>query len=183
MALVSTPANSLGQALPTFSLPAVNGPAFDSATLPKDCAVVVMFICNHCPYVKAIEYRLIELGRDLRERSIPLVGICSNDSEAYPEDSFENLRLRAKEKNYPFIYLHDEDQSIAKKFGAVCTPDFFVYDRQHRLAYRGRLDDSWRDPARVSRRELYEATLALQAGQTLKSPEHPSMGCSMKWKE
>lgn len=182
MALTTTPEAELGKAMPSFSLSAVDGKNFRSSEIPKNTPVAIMFICNHCPYVKAIEDRLIQLGTDLRERKIPLIAICSNDSENYPEDSLENLRKRAQEKHYPFVYLHDESQEIAKTFGAVCTPDFFVYDKEQKLAYRGRLDDNWKEPAKVTRRELFDAVVKLSQGQKLTGPQPPSMGCSIKWK-
>ena len=141
-----------------------------------------MFICNHCPYVQAIEDRLISLAHQLRESSVPIFAICSNDADEYPEDNFENLRKRAQEKNYPFPYLVDESQAVARSFGAVCTPDFFLYDKHHALAYRGRLDDSWRDAGRVRKQELLESVKALLEGKPAPAEQVPSMGCSIKWK-
>ncbi len=140
-----------------------------------------MFICNHCPYVKAIEDRLIQLGHDLKARKINLIGICSNDEKNYPEDSFENLKKRSIEKKYSFIYLHDKTQEVAKNFGAVCTPDYFVYDKNLKLAYRGRLDDSWKDATAVTKRELYDAVICLDENKPIDFLETPSMGCSIKW--
>lgn len=179
---LTTPAPEIGHPLPPFSLPGVDGKTYRSADLPKDTPVVVMFICNHCPYVKAIEDRLIQLGHNLKEMNVSMIAICSNDSESYPEDSFENLKKRATEKAYPFPYLHDKSQVVAKTFGAVCTPDFFVYDKNHRLAYRGRLDDNWKEPEKVTRQDLLEAVMELRQGKTLTQPQNPSMGCSIKWK-
>lgn len=180
MALTFTPQDGFGDPCPDFTLPAVDGKTYGKQDFVNGHALVVMFICNHCPYVQAVEERLIVLGQDLRKLEVPLVAICSNDAKSHPEDSFENMQRRAREKNYSFVYLHDEKQEVARNFGAVCTPDFFVYDRQNRLAYRGRLDDAWKDPARVGKRELYEAVLLLEQGKAL--PEQtPSMGCSIKW--
>lgn len=142
--------------------------------------LLIMFICNHCPYVIAIEDRLITLGHDLMKEDINVVAICSNDENSYPDDSFENLKKRHKEKKYSFTYLHDPDQSVAKKFGAVCTPDFFLYDSGLKLKYRGRLDDSWKNPDLVTERELYNAALALKNKKSI-SQQVPSMGCSIKW--
>lgn len=183
MALTTTPEAELGKDLPFFSLPGVDGKTLSSKDLPQDTPIVLMFICNHCPYVKAIEDRLIALGQELRAKNIPVIGICSNDAESYPEDSFENLKKRAQEKNYSFAYLYDESQETAKTFGAVCTPDFFVYDQNHKLAYRGRLDDNWKEPGKVTRRELFEAVSKLASGDKLSGPQPPSMGCSIKWKK
>lgn len=181
MALTMTPFPEIGQACPDFSLPGVDGHTHSLKDFSTGPALVVMFICNHCPYVKAIEDRLVELGRDLQALKVPLVAICSNDAVNFPEDSFENMKKRAQEKGYSFAYLRDENQSVARTFGALCTPDFFVYDRTLKLAYRGRLDDSWKDPSKVTRRELLEAVRLLASGHP--APEHqtPSMGCSIKW--
>ena len=191
MALIYTPPPELGKTIPSFSLPNVDGSIFSSSTIQKNSPVVIMFICNHCPYVKAIEDRLIQLGLDLNKIDIPLIGISSNDASHYPEDSFENMKKRAIEKNYSFQYLYDESQSVAKDFGAVCTPDFFVYDKNHQLSYRGRLDDNWKEPHSVKHRELYEVVKIL-SGKSRDGDSHresnlknqiPSMGCSLKWKK
>lgn len=184
MALTFTPAPTASETLPEFSLPGVDGKIYASSSLRQTGKPsLVMFICNHCPYVKAIEDRLIELGRDLQALGVGVLAICSNDSSEHPEDNFENLRRRAKEKNYPFPYLHDEQQKVAHLLGAVCTPDFFVYDSQGHLCYRGRLDDSWKDPQKVTRRELFEAILLLLEGKPAPADFVPSMGCSIKWLE
>jgi thiol-disulfide isomerase/thioredoxin len=182
MALTQTPAAELGAPCPDFTLPAVfGGKSFSLKSFDKSEVLVVMFICNHCPYVKAVEDRLIDLAREYRTKGVSFVGICSNDAADYPEDSLENLGKRAKEKGYTFPYLYDETQAVAKSFGAVCTPDFFVYDRSRKLRYRGRLDDSWKDPALVKRQDLSLAIESIleneEVGESL-----PSMGCSIKWK-
>jgi thiol-disulfide isomerase/thioredoxin len=180
MALTYTPAGERGMKCPEFSLPSVDGKEYQKKDFANGEPFVVMFICNHCPYVKAIEDRLIELGTDLKNEKINVVAICSNDEVSYPEDSFENLRKRFFEKKYSFVYLHDKTQEIAKSFGAVCTPDFFIFDRDQRLAYRGRLDDSWKDPKAVTQRELYQAALLLKKNQITEN-QISSMGCSIKW--
>lgn len=183
MSLVYTPEVELGALCPSFSLPSVTGGTVDSSSLQNGRPFLVMFICNHCPYVKAIEDRLLQLGQDFLKNDLRIVAICSNDPADYPEDSFENLGQRARDKNYPFPYLFDETQAVAKSFGAVCTPDFFLYDKNSRLAYRGRLDDAWKDPAKVKRQELKAALERLLAGQSAPVDQVPSMGCSIKWKE
>ncbi|GIL16957.1 MAG: thioredoxin family protein [Oligoflexia bacterium] len=181
MALTYTPSPDLGNPCPDFTLPAVDGRTYSKKDFQKNKPLVVMFICNHCPYVKAIEDRLIQLGQDLKSQGVSVVAICSNDPTNYPEDSFENLKARALEKVYPFPYLHDLSQKVAHDFGAVCTPDFFVYDSDLKLAYRGRLDDSWKDPTKVTKRELYEAVQSLMRNEKLSTNQNPSMGCSIKW--
>ncbi|KYG67946.1 alkyl hydroperoxide reductase [Bdellovibrio bacteriovorus] len=181
MALTFTPFPDLGNACPEFKLPATDGKTYSLKDFPTGHPLVVMFICNHCPYVQAIEDRLIQLGQDLKKQNVSVVAICSNDAKSHPEDSFENLKKRAEEKSYPFVYLYDESQEVAHKFGAVCTPDFFVYDKNHKLAYRGRLDDSWKDASKVTKRELYEAVQTLIKDQKVSEEQTASMGCSIKW--
>lgn len=181
MALTYTNESDLGHSCPEFTLPSVFGEQYTKNSFVNGHPLLVMFICNHCPYVKAIENRLITLGQDLKKKNINVVAICSNDEASYPEDSFENLKKRAQEKNYSFIYLHDKDQSVAKRFGAVCTPDYFLYDKNLKLAYRGRLDDSWKEEDKVTKRELYQAALDLAEGKSISFAPVPSMGCSIKW--
>ena len=182
LALTYTPEkNNFGAACPAFSLPATDGKTYSQADFLNGKPLVIMFICNHCPYVKAIEERLITLAADLKKAEINVVGICSNDEINYPDDSFANLKKRAEEKNYGFPYLHDKSQQVARTFGAVCTPDFFVYDNAGQLAYRGQLDDSWKDPGLVKHRELFEAVIELSKNQTISRPQIPAMGCSIKW--
>lgn len=181
MALTYTPAGETGSLLPKFELPTVDGKIFSSKDTEGAKATVIMFICNHCPYVQAIEDRMIKLAQEWREKNVQFVGICSNDPTDYPEDKPEELLKRWRDKNYGFPYLIDESQNVAKAFGAVCTPDIFVY-AQNKLFYRGRFDDSWRDPQKVKKQELHEALKAITSGQIAPSPQNPSMGCSIKWK-
>ncbi len=183
MALTYTPNDNLGAACPDFELPGVDGRTYSLTDFTKvgTSGLLVMFICNHCPYVKAIEDRLIQLAKDLKRFNVPVLAICSNDEDSYPEDNFENLKKRWKEKEYPFVYLQDKTQKVARNFGAVCTPDFFGYDKNLKLAYRGRLDDSWKEPEKVTKRELYEALVKLSQGKYLDDGQTPSMGCNIKW--
>jgi peroxiredoxin len=183
MALTYTPDATLGSSCPDFKLPGVDNRDYQKSDFKNFKALLVMFICNHCPYVKAVEDRLISLGREMKLKGAEVVAISSNDAANYPDDSFANLRKRAQEKNYPFPYLYDESQNIAKTFGAVCTPDFFLYDADYKLAYRGRLDDSWKDPSLVKKEELKDAMLALINGQKPSDEQRPSMGCNIKWKK
>lgn len=183
MALTHTPAPDLNFHCPDFSLPAVDGKTYSLSDFRKSEVLAVMFICNHCPYVKAIEDRLIALGNYFQGKSVQVVAICSNDAEGYPEDSFENLKKRWTEKSYSFPYLHDEDQAVAKEFGAVCTPDFFVFDKNRNLQYRGRLDDSWKDATKVTREELKISIETLLSGKSISKEQTPSMGCSIKWRD
>ena len=180
MALVHTPDPELGAKCPDFNLPSVDGKNYSLKNFDGTNVLVVMFICNHCPYVKAIEDRLIELNVKIKELGGQVVGICSNDANDYPEDSFENLKARWEEKNYRFPYLFDESQEVAKSFGAVCTPDYFVYDASLKLQYRGRLDDNWQEPENVTKEELFEAAKAIVDGADV-GEQIASMGCSIKW--
>ena len=183
MALTYTPTQSLGQACPPFSLPHVEGGTLSREDFSQAKILVVMFICAHCPYVQAIEERLIRLAGSYSPDEVQFIGICSNDWNDFPEDSPENLLRRWKEKKYSFPYLIDSEQTVAQAFGAVCTPDIFVFDSDRRLAYRGRLDDSWKNPDKITREELNEAIQRTLASQPLNHEPIPSMGCSIKWKK
>ena len=170
---------------PPLVLPGVDGSLVDlheSIRRNRPKAFLVMFICNHCPYVKAILTKLIEEGQKLNKAGIPVFAICSNDAEEYPEDSFENMKLIAKLLNFPFPYLHDENQKVAKDYGAVCTPDFFGFNSDKILKYRGRLDDSGKKYQIGGKSELTEAMIEIAQTGTYEKPQIPSIGCSIKWK-
>ena len=178
------PISNFGEKGHDFELPATYGRRYTLADLKGERGTVIVFICNHCPYVKAIIDRLIRDARDLQALGVNTIAICSNDAAAYPADSFENMKRWADEKAFPFKYLHDESQVVARAYGAVCTPDFFGYNADLELQYRGRLDESKREAAVPSaRRELFEAMR--QVAETGKGPAEqvPSMGCSIKWRE
>ncbi len=180
MALIESTMPPLGTPCPDFALPGVDGHVYHRSTFHEPLLLVVV-MCNHCPYVQAVDDRINRLAKDYFHQ-VAVVGINPNDAEAYPEDSLDAMRERAKEKGYVFTYLRDEDQAVSRAFGAVCTPDYFLYDRERRLAYRGRLDDNWKQPGAVTREELREAIEALLAGRLPDSLQRPSMGCSIKWK-
>jgi peroxiredoxin len=181
MALTENRDVALGTPCPDFRLPTVDG-----GTVARDDVhepvLAVMFICNHCPYVQAVEDRLAALHREYDGRGVRLVGICSNDPTDYPDDAPAQLLARWRSKGFGFPYAIDASQDVARSFGAVCTPEFFVYGPDRRLRYHGRLDDSWRDPARVTRRELADAIDALLAGSVPSAEQAASMGCSIKWR-
>lgn len=183
MALVYTPEPALGSSCPDFNLPSTKGGSIsrDQARMVSGkpaTAFLVMFICNHCPYVKAIEPRLHALAKMFEGQPVGIIAISANDAERYPEDSFEKMR----EKPYAFPYLYDATQEVAARFGAVCTPDFFLYDSNLKLAYRGRMDDSWKDESAVRTRDLAGAIESLLQGMHPNRAQKPSMGCSLKWK-
>jgi peroxiredoxin len=173
----------LGSLAPDFALPGVCGQTWtrDDALGPN--GLLVMFICNHCPYVQAILDRIVRDARDLQALGVGVVAISSNDTVAYPEDSFDAMRRLWQDKRLPFPYLLDEDQSVARAFGAVCTPDIFVYDGDRHLAYHGRIDDSWKDASAVTQRDLADAFEALLAGRRPPTPQQHSIGCSIKWRK
>ncbi len=183
MAAIPPPAE-LGTTAPDFSLPGVDGRTLSLADVRGKNGTVVVFICNHCPYVKAITDRLVAAAGALSEKGVAMVAINSNDAVNYPEDSFDNMKVFAAERGFTFPYLHDESQQTARDYGAVCTPDYFGYDADLKLAYRGRLDEGRKDPPPPgARAELIEAmTMVAETGR---APEEqiPSMGCSIKWRE
>lgn len=181
MALTYTPPGELGSKLPEFKLQSVDGKTYSHQDFSNAKVLVVLFICNHCPYVKAIEDRILKLSAELSSVHVQFLGICSNDPAEYPEDQPKELLKRWQDKNYRFPYLVDETQDVAKSFSAVCTPDIFVYNSRQELAYRGRFDDSWRDSQKVQKQELRLAIEAILQGQ-IPPKQVPSMGCSIKWK-
>ena len=170
----------LGSLCPDFRLPGVDGREWGLGDFRAPLLLVVV-MCNHCPYVQAVDDRINALARVYAGRC-EVVAISPNDAEAYPEDSFEAMRARAHLKGYVFPYLYDASQEAARAFGAVCTPDFFLYDATRRLAYRGRLDDNWKEEGRVKQQDLRDAIEALLAGTPVAQPQKPSMGCSIKWR-
>jgi peroxiredoxin len=183
MALTESRDLPLGTPCPDFRLPSVDGKTVARDDFRDRPVLVVMFICNHCPYVQAVEDRIIALRREFGPRGVQLVGICSNDPTDYPDDRPEKLLERWRAKGYGFPYLVDAAQDVARAFGAVCTPDIYVFDRQRRLAYHGRIDDSWQEPGKVTRRELATALEALLAGEPGPREQLPTMGCSIKWRK
>ena len=176
------PVCNFGEKAHDFTLPATDGRTYSLSDLKGPNGTLIVFMCNHCPYVKAVIDRLIRDANDLKALGVNTIAISSNDATAYPADSFDNMRRWAEEKRFPFPYLHDETQEVARAYGAVCTPDFFGYDAGLGLQYRGRLDESKRDQAPNARRELFEAMR--QVAETGQGPKEqvPSMGCSIKWK-
>jgi peroxiredoxin len=166
-----------------FLLPGTDGRTYALDDIAGERGTVIVFICNHCPYVQAVIDRLVADARALMREDIGVAAICSNDAAAYPEDSFDDMKHFAERHRFPFPYLHDESQAVARAYGAVCTPDYFGYDADRRLKYRGRLDEGRASPPPPgARRELVEAMRAIATTGRGPSDQIPSIGCSIKWK-
>lgn len=184
MVSLQTPVCDFGWPAPDFKLRGVDGKTYSLADVRGPNGTLVMFICNHCPYVKAIRPRLVRDLKELKAMGVNAIAFMSNDPTDYPEDGFEHMQAVAKEFDFPFPYVIDETQEIAKAYGAVCTPDFFGYNGNLELQYRGRFDESRKETAPEGvRRDLFEAMK--QVAETGKGPQEqiPSIGCSIKWIE
>ena len=181
--MAAQPVFTLGGMAPDFDLPATDGKRYSLANVRGPNGLLVMFICNHCPYVKAIRERMIRDCVDLAALGVNAAAISANDPDDYPEDSFDNMRRVAGDFKFPFPYLFDQTQNVARAYGAVCTPDFFGFNAKAELQYRGRLDASRTTPIPNARRDLFEAMK--QVAETGRGPaeQMPSMGCSIKWKD
>jgi peroxiredoxin len=184
MALTPSKMLALGTKAPDFSLlNTVSGQTLSLPELRAERATVVMFICNHCPYVKHVQVALVQLASDYQPRGVNFVAISSNDAAAYPEDAPDKMKQVAQQFGYPFPYLHDETQAVAKAYDATCTPDFFVFDNELRCVYRGRMDDSTPGNGRpVTGSELRAALDAVVAGKPVGAEQQPSLGCNIKWR-
>tara|TARA_R110002073_G_scaffold192390_3_gene351194 strand:- start:684 stop:1241 length:558 start_codon:yes stop_codon:yes gene_type:complete len=183
MASLETPICEFGWKAIDFDLLGVDGKRYNLASASGESGLLVMFICNHCPYVKAVQDRMIRDVKELTQHGVGTIAVMSNDPDDYPEDSFENMRQIAKQLDFPFPYVWDEIQAVAKAYGAVCTPDFFGFNSKLELQYRGRLDASRKEAASVDvRRDLFESML--QVAKTGQGPvdQIPSIGCSIKWR-
>jgi peroxiredoxin len=184
MVTLETPICDFGKKAIDFILPGVDGRTWSLQQAMGEKGLLIMFICNHCPYVKAVQERIVRDARELRQFGIESVAIMANDTAEYPEDSFDNMKLFAERLNFSFPYLLDETQEVAKQYDAVCTPDFFGYNANYELQYRGRLDASRKETAPAdTRRDLFEAMKLI--AETGHGPQEqiPSMGCSIKWKK
>ncbi len=182
MVALNPPVCDFGRPAIAFDLPDTDGRRHTLESCRGPNGLLVMFICNHCPYVKAIIDRLIRDCRELAERGIGCVAIMSNDIAAYPDDAPDNMRRWAEELDFPFPYLYDETQAVARAYGAVCTPDFFGYNARLELQYRGRLDASGRNPGPPeARRELFEAMRDIANTGQGPRDQQASIGCSIKW--
>lgn len=182
MALMQSKMVPLGTEAYDFSLTGTEGKLWTLASFKDRKALVIIFMCNHCPYVKAVLDRLIAIQNDYAGKGVQLVGINPNDEVAYPDDSMQKMKQLVADKGVPFPYLRDESQQVAHRYDAVCTPDIYVYGPERKLLYRGRIDDNWQDESKVIRRDLRDALDAILDGRPLPEEQVPSMGCSIKWK-
>jgi peroxiredoxin len=175
----------LGTTAPDFSLPDVaTGRMVGPATFAGSKALLVMFLCRHCPFVKHVEDELARIGRDYQSRDVGIVAVSSNDAASHPDDAPASLAEMAREVGFPFPFVYDETQAVAKRYRAACTPDFFLFDADRRLAYRGQLDDSRpSNGVPVTGRDLRGALDAVLAGRPVVSSQRPSVGCNIKWKQ
>lgn len=183
MAALTPPVCDFDWPAPDFALPATDGQTYRLSDIAGENGTLIMFICNHCPFVLAIVDRIIRDALDLQALGIGIAAICSNDAVAYPDDSFENMKRMAAKHHFPFPYLHDADQSVAHRYNAACTPDFFGFSSEMGLQYRGRLDASRMQPAPADQhRELHEAMQQVARTGFGPAEQIPSIGCSIKWK-
>jgi peroxiredoxin len=180
---------ALGQKAPAFSLPAANPDVDDRGDEVRSLddyadadALVIVFTCNHCPYAQHVEDELLAMAREYQERGGQFIAICSNDPEQYPDDSFESMAERAEEKDYPFPYLQDESQEVAQAYEAACTPDFYVFDADRRLVYRGRFDETRPENGEAHGGDLRQALDEVLGQGEVTIEQKPSMGCNIKWK-
>ncbi len=195
MALTPSTQTKIGSSAPNFSLPGADGKNYSLNSFADSYGLVVIFTCNHCPYAKAAWPLLIKLASEFKNKGVAFVAINPNDEKQYPEDSFEVMKQKISQWQINFPYLRDEEQNVAKDYGAVCTPDIFVFDKDRKLYYRGRINDNWppvekvdgeykpKQPDREVKEELKEALNALLSGNPPPKTQNPSMGCSIKWKE
>jgi peroxiredoxin len=182
MVRMETPICDFGWKAPDFSLPGVDDKTWSLKSAAGPNGLLVMFICNHCPYVKAVIHRILRDVRELQPLGMGAIAIMSNDATEYPEDSFDNMRALARELDFPMPYVIDASQEVARRYDAVCTPDFFGFNGKLELQYRGRLDESRKETVADARRDLFEAMKLVAETGRGPAEQIPSMGCSIKWK-
>ena len=176
--------SQLGASAAEFELPGTDGKIYRLSQFQNSKALVIVFMCNHCPYVKATLDRINKLAQTYSLRGVQLIGINSNDAAKYPDDSFEEMKKLVQDRKLSFPYLHDETQEVARAYDAACTPEFYVYgnmDHQFSLQYHGRLDDNWKDEAAITQRDLELALEEILVGKRPRSDQKPAIGCSIKW--
>lgn len=183
MVLLESESVAMGESAKDFLLMGVDDKVYALSEFSAAKVLVVVFMCNHCPYVQAVWDRLVHLQAMFEEKGVKFVGINPNLNPAYPEESLEKMKEYSERYKMNFPYLLDETQEVAKSYGAVCTPDIFVYDSEQKLAYHGRIDDNWQHPEEVQDEELKNAIEKILAGQVIEGRQNPAMGCSIKWRD
>lgn len=178
---MATDTLKIGSLAPDFNLPATDGKKYSLSSFADKKALIVIFSCNHCPYVQAYEDRIMEIQKDYA-KDVQVIAISSNEDENYPEDSFENMKARAQMKKFNFPYLHDETQNVAKAYGATHTPEIFLFDKERKMAFHGKIDDNWQEPQNVKSKYLRNAIDELLNGKQISVPETFTIGCTIKWR-
>lgn len=168
---------------PEFELIGVDGNTYSLNSFKYKKGIIIMFTCNHCPYVKAYEERIKEIQKDYNDKGIQIVAINSNDSDQYEDDSYEMMIKRSKEKDFNFVYLRDEDQTVARAYGATHTPQAFLFNEKRELVYEGKIDDNWKEEDKVNIKYLRNALDELLNNSEISVPETFSVGCTIKWKK
>jgi peroxiredoxin len=180
---VATNNLKINSSAPDFNLPGVDGKKYSLDSFKNKHALIVIFSCNHCPYVQAYEGRMKQIQDDYKENGVVVVAINSNEDNEYPEDSFENMKKRAEEQKFNFLYLRDDDQSVARAYDATHTPEIFLFDNERKLAFHGKIDDNWQEPNKVQNHYLRNALDELLEGKEISVPETFTIGCTIKWKK
>ena len=173
----------IGSSAPEFNLTNIDGKRYSLSSFDEKKALIIIFSCNHCPYVQAYEGRIKQIQEDYKDRGVTIVAINSNEDKGYPEDSFENMQKRAAEQKFNFLYLRDEDQSVARAYDATHTPEIFLFDKERKLAFHGKIDDNWQEPDKAQNHYLKNAIDELLAGKEISVPETFTIGCTIKWKK
>jgi len=179
---MATKTLQIGSIIPDFDLLSIDGKKYSLNSFKDKKALIIIFSCNHCPYVQAYENRIMEIQKDYGRKGVEVLAINSNDATQYPDDSFEEMKKRAALKKFNFIYLRDENQSAAKSFDAAHTPEIFLFNGERKLAYHGKIDDNWQEEQKVKSKYLRDALDELLAGKEISAPETYSIGCTIKWK-
>ena len=179
---MSTNTLKIGYTAPDFNLLSVDGNKYSLQSFPEKKAILVVFSCNHCPYVQAYENRIIQIQKDYSEK-LQVIAINSNDDSEYPDDSLENMKERAQNKHFNFPYLRDDTQEVAKAYDATHTPEIFLFNQERKMVFHGKIDDNWQEPASVKANYLRNAIDELLAGKEISVPETFTIGCTIKWKK
>jgi peroxiredoxin len=179
---MATDTLKIGSTAPDFDLPGVDGNNYSLNSFKDQKGLIIIFSCNHCPYVQAYEERIKKIQSDFGNKGIGLIAINPNDSDQYEDDSFEKMKNRAQDKGFNFPYVRDEDQTTAKAYGASHTPEIFLFNKERKLVFHGKIDDNWKDEQKVNAMYLRDAIKELLAGKEISVPETFTIGCTVKWK-